>query len=623
MTTATTITSVPLSKLVPSPRNVRKTGREVGIDALAADILTEGLLQNLVVTESKGGKYAVEAGGRRLAALKKLAKEKRIPASFPVPVKIVQDDDALAASLAENIMQAPMHPADQFEAFSTLIANGRSIEDVAAQFGVTPAVVTRRLKLANVAPEIVTAFRADRLTLDQVMGFTVSNDHAEQMTVYEEICRSPYRSDRNQIITRLTNEKVRTSDRRFQFIGEEAYTSAGGTITRDLFDQDGAGYADDTKLLDRLTMERLEARTAEILARGWKWIEAVPVITYDLRNGFSRINTRTYPISEERADRLSDLATQYDELTETGDEDALTDEERARLETITAEMDEIEAERNHYDPAEMALAGGWIGLDFHGEIALELGYVRKEDAAALAQLRDSGKQADDEDTSPDGNDAITQAPKGAKIPETVLADLHAARTAALRVELADRPDIALKAVAFTLASRLILHAGSALTIHATSPVLPDSARATVEPLSHRIGHWTLRLPGEAAKLWPAIMALSDSDTLDLIAVCAASTLDALHTKPDLYNARQQEQHRAQVDQIAATLSLDMGRHWTVNIDNYLGRIGKDAIIDAVKDAKGKEATDRLASMKKADMAAAAAELLDGTGWLPAPLRARA
>ena len=48
-----------------------------------------------------------------------------------------------------------MHPADEYAAMSRLIDEGRSVEDVAAAFGVTPLVVKRRMKLAAVSPALL------------------------------------------------------------------------------------------------------------------------------------------------------------------------------------------------------------------------------------------------------------------------------------------------------------------------------------------------------------------------------------------------------------------------------------------------------------------------------------
>ena len=142
---------VPLSQLLPrrSKRNVRTTPRQ-SIPELAASIARIGLLQNLIVILSTDGEaYEVVAGDRRLTALKLLAKKKRIAADYEVPCLLVPDASARTVSLAENLLREQMHPADQFEAFAALVKEGRPIEDIAADFGVSPLVVQRRLKLAN------------------------------------------------------------------------------------------------------------------------------------------------------------------------------------------------------------------------------------------------------------------------------------------------------------------------------------------------------------------------------------------------------------------------------------------------------------------------------------------
>ncbi|MCZ8405339.1 ParB/Srx family N-terminal domain-containing protein, partial [Achromobacter xylosoxidans] len=93
---------VPLSRLVSRPkgRNVRKTVPRMSIPELAASIQRVGLLQNLIVTLAADGEhYEVVAGGRRLAALKLLAKKRRISKEWEVPCLLVADGTARTASL--------------------------------------------------------------------------------------------------------------------------------------------------------------------------------------------------------------------------------------------------------------------------------------------------------------------------------------------------------------------------------------------------------------------------------------------------------------------------------------------------------------------------------------------
>ena len=56
------------------------------------------------------------------------------------------------------------------------------------------------------------------------------------------------------------------------------------------------------------------------------------------------------------------------------------------------------------------------------------------------------------------------------------------------------------------------------------------------------------------------------------------------------------------------------------VDNYLGRVTKPRILEAVREAKGEPSAQLIDHLKKADMAKEAERLLDGSGWLPEPLR---
>src|ERR1700683_1654882 len=60
--------------------------------------------------------------------------------------------------------------------------------------------------------------------------------------------------------------------------------------------------------------------------------------------------------------------------------------------------------------------------------------------------------------------------------------------------------------------------------------------------------------------------------------------------------------------------------WRPTVDNYLGRVPKVRILEAVREAKGEDSARLIDHLKKADMAKEAERLLEGTGWLPEPLR---
>ena len=145
-----------LDQLEIHPQNVRAgtSYDEDGLAALAANIEAFGLLQPLVVqTLATRGRYGVVAGGRRLAALKRLA-EAGTGDLDKVPCRVLPKDAAVTpASLSENAMQE-MSPFAEFEAFVAMVNEGRAIDNIALVFGTTVRSVKERLRFGRVHADI-------------------------------------------------------------------------------------------------------------------------------------------------------------------------------------------------------------------------------------------------------------------------------------------------------------------------------------------------------------------------------------------------------------------------------------------------------------------------------------
>jgi ParB family chromosome partitioning protein len=271
------ITQIPLSQLHISTHNARKTGGKNVAD-LAASIIAHGLLQNITVTESGPNKYAVVAGGRRLRALQQLDESGQLPVSLHnVPCNVIANGEVIEASTAENTIREAMHPADQCEAFMAMLEK-KSEADVAAHFGVTVLYVRQRLKLAKVSPKILQAFREDKIGLEEVEAYALSNDHAAQERTYKQ---GGDGAGEYWIRSQLTKGEVAATDPRVKLIGLGEYETAGGAVRRDLFDDDNAGYIADIKLLDRLADIKIEEVAAKVRGEGWSFVVAgVGIETY-------------------------------------------------------------------------------------------------------------------------------------------------------------------------------------------------------------------------------------------------------------------------------------------------------------------------------------------------------
>src|SRR5713101_7314291 len=328
---------IPFNKLVLSQSNVRRVKAGVSINQLAESIAQRTLLQSLsvrAVLDAGGqetGMFEVPAGGRRFRALELLVKQKRMAKTQPVPCVVREGGLGEEDSLAENVQRVALHPLDQFRAFQTLREKGLSEQEIAARFFVNPAVVKQRLKLAAVSPKLLDVYAEDKMTLEQLMAFTVTNDHARQEQVWEALARS-YNKEPYYIRRQLTEGAVRAADKRAQFVGIATYEAAGGAVLRDLFEQDNGGWLQDTALLDRLVLEKLTAEAEALRAEGWKWIEVAVEFPYGHTTRLRHLAGETVAPTEEEQASHDALRAEYDRLeAEYAEADELPDEIDQRL----------------------------------------------------------------------------------------------------------------------------------------------------------------------------------------------------------------------------------------------------------------------------------------------------
>lgn len=640
---------IPFNKLVLSQANVRRVKAGVSVEALAESIARHSLLQSLTVRPvldadgQETGLFEVPVGGRRFRALEWLVAQKRMNKTAPVPCIIRTDGIAEEHSLVENIERETLHPLDQFRAFQTLRAKGRGEEEIAAAFGVTAAVVRQRLKLAAVSPRLLEIYAEGAMTLDQLMGFAISDDHARQEQVWDSVSRSWTPASPAQIKRLLTEGAVHAANKRAVFVGIDAYEAAGGAVLRDLFEQDGGGWLQDPALLDRLVADRLAQEAAALRAEGWKWVEAVETLPYGYRSGLRLIQGST-TLTEDEQGALAALQAEYDALSEEHDGlDDLPDEVDAKFAELEEALAAFETKPPRFTPEETAIGGVFLSVAPNGQLQVERGYVRPEDEPP-APAEETGTDAPVEASTapvplptraaaaashagPSVSAELADLPEedeGIKpLPDRLLTELTAHRTLALRNALADDWDAAHLAVLHAMCLPLFYRAAGDTCLEITArssgfaaqaPGLNDSAAARALDARHEA--WAQQLPETAEHLWPALQALDHDSRHALFAHCAGLTVNAVMTPYD-----RRPRALAHADVLAGATGLDMAAAgWTPTVDTYLGRVTKARILDAVREARGEAAAAPLAALKKPDMAEAAAQLLAGTGWLPEVLR---
>ena len=620
VTAAQELLLIPLSKLRPSSRNVRKSGG-TSIPELAASIARVGLLQNLnVVLAADGEHYEVVAGRRRLSALKLLVKRRKLGKDFEVACLLGSDAAARTVSLTENVQREAMHPADQFEAFADLVAEGRPIEDIAADFGVTPLVVQRRLKLANVSPRLLADYRGDAVTLEQLMALAITDDHAAQEAAFYE---SPqWQRSPEALRDHLTHEEIDANrDALAKFVGVQVYQQAGGAVRRDLFaDEQNGIFLTDAALLESLAKDRLAPMADQVQAEGWDWVDVAPRATYaDLRQ-FQRMRSKRREPSKAEAKRIAKLEAQQRKRQDRLDDENedMTDEQaqaaQDEMDELGNELEAIERTLVVYPPRTMATAGAVVSLDHMGGVIVHRGLLREEQAKTLRQQERDGHSAGDE-----AEGGGEQQEAKLTISERLVKRLSAHRTAALQAEVARHPQVALVAVVHRLALRVIhdAHYGSPINITANpqdrlEQYAPDVAEAPAAVGMRQVREaWAERLPSDSDALFTELLAMPQQELLSLLAVCVGFTVTAIASRED----------ETPATALAQAVGLDMHAWWTPTAAGYFDHVSKAKALEGVQDFASGE-VNRLGKLKKAQIASEAERLAAGTGWLPAMFRAQ-
>ncbi|RUV83176.1 ParB/RepB/Spo0J family partition protein [Mesorhizobium sp. M1A.F.Ca.IN.020.32.1.1] len=641
--------NIAYDKLVLSQKNVRRVKDGVTIEQLAEDIGRRKLLQSLnvrPVLDGNGdetGSYEVPAGGRRYLALGILVKQKRLAKNEPIPCIVNRSGTTSAEedSFAENMHREDLHPLDQFRAFKALREQGLDVEEIAARFFVSAATVKQRLRLASVSPKLLELYEKDEIRLEQIMAFSISNDHARQEQVWERISGNPHMQEPYYIRRLLTETTVRADDRRAIYVGAEAYEAAGGIILRDLFEQDAGGWFQDAALLEQLVFDRLKIDAETIRADGWKWVEAAISFPYGHSSGMRRVYAEPAEMSAEEIARYDAVKAEYDALDAKYAEMEDADQEiEDRLDQLGAELDGFSDRPHVYDPAQKAIAGAFVTLGANGQLQVEAGFVRPEDEPRVEVDDDEEADGGDRDASQsdengangivvngrstNGGSEATEEPEeeGIKpLPERLVFDLTAQKTLALRNALAGNVDIAFVAVLHALVLQVFYRFAKDSCLEIT---LASNSFGQVQGLAETIWAkeigdrheaWDRDMP-DSDKLWDFLLGLDEASRKAMFAHCASLSLNAV-VEP--WNRRPGAV--AHADALAATLGFDMvTAGWEPTVDNYLGRVTKATIVQAVREARGEDSAQLIDHMKKDLMAREAARLLEGSTWLPEPLR---
>jgi ParB family transcriptional regulator, chromosome partitioning protein len=380
----------------------------------------------------------------------------------------------------------------------------------------------------------------------------------------------------------------------------------------------------------------LTAEAEKLRIEGWKWISVAPDFPYGHTAGLRRLDGHVVDLTEEEIATRNALEAELEGLEQQYmDAEEVPEKVDRRLGEIETALEALNDRPVAYDPAEVACAGAFVSIDRDGRLRIERGYVRPEDEPPVEPVQAKDQESIAPNGEPGGTsqtgvvtiganansgpEAEAEEDDGLKpLSERLATELTAHRTLALRDALANDPDTAFTAVlhALCLSAFYRFSSGSCLEISAKSasfgtqaPGLADSTSAKAIEVRHQ--QWAKQLPNGEDDLWNALVAFDGDSRAALFAHCASLSVNAVH-EPWSRNPRR----LAHADTLARAVKLDMAAAgWSPTVDNYLGRVPKARILEAVREAKGDASVQFIDHLRKPDMAREAERLLSGTGWV--------
>ena len=631
---ALTALDVALKDLALHPLNARAAsaagGHDEDIAALAASIAALGLLNPLIV-QRQGRGWGVLAGGRRLAALRRLAgdrSEKGWTTRTPVPCRALPDDlaAATAITLAENVTQRAMEPLDEYEAFACMMeVGGHDADSIARLFGVERRRVVERLRYGRVDPAIRTAVRAREVSLDALKAFAEHPDQAAQRAVFDGLRTAGTQVTAWAVRERLRDRGVRLGDPLGQLV-LDAYRTAGGAMAADLIEEDSR--LTDAALVERLLMAALEgAAEAERSRLGFAWSGAMRAYDWKAMQGYGRVHVRAVEPEGEAALRCAAIAERLAAIEaafegEAAPEDAGTDfdELEAEHERLGEEHDAL---THAWAPEDLARAGVLAVWDGDG-VATYAGLVRPEDRAApgasgtggvagpAGAMGGAGGPFDTGGVpggagAPAGPDSAFDDDAGGAglaLSESLRVDLRTEQAMAIGAALAGQPALAQDLVLFKVAADLLGRCGGvshALGVTASNAERPHGKRDGMDPQPQEAlarlhegldwRWWDENRP--VPQRFEAFRALSAETKARIVAVALADAV-----RPAAY-----DRGETLMRHVASEVVPDLRAVWRPTGEAFFVRLKKSALLALLAGPlRQPEEAARLASATKREVA---------------------
>jgi ParB family chromosome partitioning protein len=165
---------IAIDRIVPNPKQPRRTFLEADLEELTESIKTKGVIQPILVRTdpSQPEMFEIIAGERRWRAARRAGLS-----MVPAVVREMDDREMLEIAIIENVQRADLNAVEEAEAYKALIDRfGRTQESVAQQVGKSREHVSNTLRLLSLPEDVREHVREARLTPGHARALMKTSD---------------------------------------------------------------------------------------------------------------------------------------------------------------------------------------------------------------------------------------------------------------------------------------------------------------------------------------------------------------------------------------------------------------------------------------------------------------
>ncbi len=165
---------IAIDRIVPNPKQPRRTFVEADLEELTESIRTKGVIQPILVRPdpAQPEMFEIIAGERRWRAARRAGLT-----MVPAVVREMDDREMLEIAIIENVQRADLNAVEEAEAYKALIDRfGRTQESVAQQVGKSREHVSNTLRLLSLPEDVREHVREGRLTPGHARALMKTSD---------------------------------------------------------------------------------------------------------------------------------------------------------------------------------------------------------------------------------------------------------------------------------------------------------------------------------------------------------------------------------------------------------------------------------------------------------------